>query len=368
MIRTFGEYLYQFSNSVDIVDEDILGTIRKLILESIKKPLSVSFMEELEPGAVDESEGLHMISRFGDSGPLEYNKLMDRSGKYKGQTSFAFNVGNPMWIVSEDGGPLDETECYKDLWSETEEIPKFWKFHKSKVLTSIKLPMKHDHDIIGIINIECTRHIEYDQIVANELEIITKSLSILKQLCKNNKVRFDGTKNAMHFLSDLSMKTPFMQSRPSLFIASAINACDDVVGEIKEVADQFSQKLDIVFWKNIADSGDINKYIIQSIYRSKFGIVYLSAPIKESNTFEDNSNVLFEAGMLHALTNDPESNDPVAWIPIRENNGSKIPFDFSTERVLIVPRNTDRTLNTEKFRDELKKRIMALDISYPQKT
>jgi hypothetical protein len=69
--------------------------------------------------------------------------------------------------------------------------------------------------------------------------------------------------------------------------------------------------------------------------------------------------VLFEAGMLHSLTNSPVT-VPSGWIPIREKNSPKIPFDFASERVLIVARSSNGELMEERFRSDLRRRMTAL--------
>ena len=43
--------------------------------------------------------------------------------------------------------------------------------------------------------------------------------------------------------------------------------------------------------------------------------------------YTDNSNVLFEAGMMHGKTDDV-SDTPISWIPIREELSPETPFDL----------------------------------------
>jgi hypothetical protein len=68
--------------------------------------------------------------------------------------------------------------------------------------------------------------------------------------------------------------------------------------------------------------------------------------------------VIFEAGMLHALTNSPES-EPSLWIPIREKDSPPPPFDFSTQRITYVPRKASGELNEGRLREELEKGVNA---------
>ncbi|NEP15999.1 MAG: hypothetical protein F6J97_03740, partial [Leptolyngbya sp. SIO4C1] len=73
----------------------------------------------------------------------------------------------------------------------------------------------------------------------------------------------------------------------------------------------------------------------------------------------DNANVLFEAGMFHALMNDASA-VPAAWIPVREKPPPPIPFDFATLRILEVERLQDGTFNHDTFKNELETRLESL--------
>ena len=75
--------------------------------------------------------------------------------------------------------------------------------------------------------------------------------------------------------------------------------------------------------------------------------------------YVDNSNVLIEAGMLHALRSSRLAST-VAWIPIREadDRTDSIPFDFVTERMIQVPRESNGALMVDEF---VGKMITGLD-------
>jgi hypothetical protein len=73
----------------------------------------------------------------------------------------------------------------------------------------------------------------------------------------------------------------------------------------------------------------------------------------------DNPNVLFEAGMLHALTF-LSIQGTSGWIPIREQNSPQPPFDFAGERIELIPRAADGSLNQEMFRTRLRARLKGL--------
>ena len=67
--------------------------------------------------------------------------------------------------------------------------------------------------------------------------------------------------------------------------------------------------------------------------------------------------------MLHELRDDPSDEDQSRWIPIREDEtiSTDVPFDFATDRILIVPRSsTGNELDTARLQDDLRRRITAL--------
>jgi hypothetical protein len=148
--------------------------------------------------------------------------------------------------------------------------------------------------------------------------------------------------------------------KPTIFLATSSGRdVDHVVGVIKSVIDEYSTKFNLLFWSDINKSGDINEQILKAISKCKYGICYFSEKDTTQDSYCDSFNVTFEAGMMHALTNNKVENAPEAWIPIREMNSPKIPFDFAAQRILAVPRNND-TLNEEDFKTQLRSRIEEL--------
>jgi hypothetical protein len=91
---------------------------------------------------------------------------------------------------------------------------------------------------------------------------------------------------------------------------------------------------------DIADSGAITAQIADKIVKSRFGICYFSEPGQQpsQHKYVDNPNVIFEAGMLHALINSPDA-PPSGWIPVREDDSPPPP---STSR----PSGSRRSLAT----------------------
>jgi hypothetical protein len=114
-------------------------------------------------------------------------------------------------------------------------------------------------------------------------------------------------------------------------------------------------------WQEIADAGAITSQIADRIVRSRYGICYFSEPDPSDagHKYVDNPNVIFEAGMLHALINAPDA-PPSGWIPVREDDSPPAPFDFADQRIERIPRDADGKVDEERFRKQIRRRMAAL--------
>lgn len=159
-------------------------------------------------------------------------------------------------------------------------------------------------------------------------------------------------------------------ARPQMFIAASRNADRRVTGEIQKVLDQFVDRMEVVYWRDISKSGNISTQIIEEISKSKFGLCYFSEPATSGDQkckpgdqkykYRDNPNVLFEAGMMQALTNSPNAH-PTGWIPVREKSSPTTLFDFAGDRILFVDRlEKDDAFNDDAFQAALEDRVISL--------
>ena len=124
---------------------------------------------------------------------------------------------------------------------------------------------------------------------------------------------------------------------------------------------KYEDKLKLVYWKDNHNPGNINQQVLDDIASCRYGICYLSEKNKSGAKPEylDNSNVVFEAGILHGK-NDSGSSVISSWIPVRENESPKLPFDFAAERMLHVPRLVNGELNTKLFEETLEKGLISM--------
>jgi hypothetical protein len=368
MIKGFGSQINQFSLSVDIVNEETLRSFYGLIESFIREKLQISFYEILAKTKGKDNK-FYLKSIWGsyeeEEGPSPFFQESDGKKRYHGQTPYAFETGKPLWIIGDGKKPLPEATEYVDLWSSQKDIPEYWHYEKNDIIprTSIILPIKNSkNQIWGVINLESEVCLKPSPYIKKELNYICAAINNFFQLSEHHKIRARNTWLAVENLREVVASRISIGSIPSVFIASPSTADEEVMGEVLEVLDLFSNHFEVVNWKDIEMSGNINLQIIKAISAASIGVCYFSEKVENSSgdiNYRDNPNVLFEAGMLHALTNIPV-NAPVSWIPIREQSEGNIPFDFASERILIVPRYKNNKLNREKLRSELSKRIKGI--------
>ena len=358
-VRTFGDHLRQFARSVDIVDDQTLDAVRDLIYTYVKDELDAAYFSVAAEQSVDGRIGLRTV--WSSENQDFSTTIRNTEGGYTSQISVSFDQGKPLWIVDPGRGSLRNATSYVDLWSEMLDLPAYQAPVKRDMKTSIIVPMIHWSHILGVIYLESTSHLEIAEVTKAELTLIADTIAILLELRRANRAQLTGTRAAVSDLGLTLRNTKFPRlTKPQIFVAFSGRADDKVVGVIQEALDEFSDALHTVQWNGIDESGSITLGLIEEIARSRFGICYFSEPAADAkNGFSDNPNVLFEAGMLHSLTNSPVAM-PTGWIPIREKESPKIPFDFASERILVISRRNDGTLAAESFRADLRRRIEAL--------
>jgi hypothetical protein len=344
---------------VDIVDNQTLDAVRDLIYTYVSDELDAAYFSLASEQNVDGRSGLRTV--WSSTNQEHATRIRNSAGDYTSQISVSFDQGKPLWIVDPERGALRNAKSYVDLWSETPDLPDYQAPINRDMKTSIIVPLIHWSHTLGVIYLESTSHLEIAEVTKDELTLLADTIAILLELRRANRAQLTGTRAAVSDLGLTLRNTKFPRlTKPQIFVASSGRADDKVLAVIKDALDEFSDALHTVQWNGVDESGSITIGLIEEIARSRFGICYFSEPADDAeNGFSDNPNVLFEAGMLHSLTNSPVAM-PTGWIPIREKQSPKIPFDFASERILIISRRNDGTLAEESFRADLQKRIEAL--------
>src|SRR6266496_189147 len=325
--RTFGDYLRQFARSVDIVDEQTMDAIRDLIYEYVSNELGAAYFSLACEQQVDDRAGLRTV--WSSENQHIATTIRNAAGSYTSQISVSFDQRKPLWVVDPDRGPLRQADSYVDLWSGVPDLPTYQAPVNRDMKTSVIVPLVHWSRVLGVIYLESTAYLEIADVTKDELTLLADAVAILLELRQANRAQITGTRAAVNELSVTLRNTKFPRlTKPQLFVAFSDKADDAVIGVIQQILDEFSEVLRVVQWNGIEESGSITLGLIEEIARSRFGICYLSEPAKgAANEYSDNPNVLFEAGMLHSLTNSSIAT-PTGWVPIRERRSPEIPLRF----------------------------------------
>lgn len=362
LVKTFAELLRQFALSVDIVGQGTFNRVRDYVVDYMKNELEAAYFGLMTRSVIDGQPGLQTIWSSVDQG----SATTIRSGEgYTRQVSLAFDQRRPLWVVSEDGTPLRDvadSAGYIDLWSGTTDLPRYVPRVDEPMKTSIMLPLVRTGRPLGVIHLESTAHVEATPVAKNELQMLAEAIAILIELRDANKTQAEGTEKAVGQLGRFLGAASFPRlTKPNLFLASAEDADPHVLRAIKEVLAEFDSKVTVFDWQEIAEAGAITVQIADRIVRSRYGVCYFSEPGPPGgeHKYTDNPNVIFEAGMLHALVNAPDA-PPSGWIPVREEDSPQAPFDFADQRIERVPRDKQGEFDEERFRIQLERRVTAL--------
>jgi len=360
--RTFAGHLKQFSRSVDIVDKATFDGVRDLIIRYVKRELGEqSYFELLRERPAGAAMDLDTF--WSSENRSQLLSLRHQDGTFESAAAFSFAKEKPLWVVGRNRDSLENCQpgdC-RGQWSQVTDLPPHRSPTNRPMKTLITLPLRRKRPL-GLFYVESPRYLEAAELARNEFSLLADSLATLLDLWEKNETHSDNTVEAVDNLRDMITNAQFPRlTRPQVFIAHSARADKQVTGVIRQVLQQYETKIDITYWNDISEAGNVTVQIGEKIVNSRFGICYLSEPTNaaESGTrFVDNPNVIFEAGMLHALANAPNA-PPSGWIPIRERESSSAPFDFAHERILEVARLSTGEV-APNFETDLRSRVNAL--------
>lgn len=361
--QSFSNFLRRFALAIDVVEASTLAEVGELARRYVNEGLEIDFFEVMHKWPVEGQPGLKTLWRSEEGHWTQ--RLRDENGEPSTQMAWTVVHGRPLWVVPPDETtPLHECDAYADLWSGVEELPAYRRGSQSvEPTTSIIVPLQRHGRAVGAMCLESPRYIECTDIAKHELEVLAETLTVLYEGQEAREQASQSTSRALGELNDILDEVPFPSAtRPQLFLASAANADEDVVGSIKSVLKEFSSRLQFVHWRyDFQEAVFVDQQLMDAIEKSKFGICYLSEPFSDPEDgaprFFDNQNVIFEAGMLHALT---YTQQPGGWIPVREHDSPDAPFDIRNLQMVLVPRGDDGRLNVERFHSDLRARIAQL--------
>jgi hypothetical protein len=379
---TFAGQLKHFAQSVDIVDSTTFDQVRDLVRRYVEQGLRGQYFELVREELTGDGHGLRQswLRTFWSSEEKRHHwSIRDQDGNYTNPVTDAFDNDRPLWLVSSDRNPLDQPENYRDLWSDASKLTRYWPSSNQPIRTVIIVPLAVRRRILGVFCIESSQYTEVTDVAKLELLRLAEALAILYSLWDINRAQAVSTHHAINDLWDFLNRAKFPKlAKPHMFLAFPSRGDETVHLLLEDVLSEFQDQLEWTNWSKMHDSGNISEQIGRDILESRFGLCYLSEPVHEAESAEseaagqndatprrynDNPNVVFEAGMLHArITAATEENvgEPVGWIPLREKNSPSPPFDFAAERILYVPRSNTGQLNEGLLRQVLRERISAL--------
>jgi hypothetical protein len=368
-VGTFAGQLLHFAESVDIVDDRTFDAVRSLVYSYVRNELSAQYFELVHEEQFEERPALMTLWSSRDL--RNFWPIRSLEGNYTDPVAQAFDTRQPLWLLAPDKSPLGAAGgTYEDQWSDLRGIPPYKPSAELPVLTLIVIPLICRGRSLGAYLVESSRYVESTDVAKVELSRLGTALSILYDLYDTNRTQAKNTAGAIGDLRDLLTAAEFPRlAKPHFFLAYPDKADRRVKYVIDDVLDELSDRLEFTDWAAIHESGNVPSQIATEISRSRFGICYFSQLSQRRvgtdggvPLFEDNPNVLFEAGMLHARTSvtGEARGEPSGWIPIREANSPPKPFDFQSERILEVPRTRNGELKEEVLHEILKSWIENL--------
>ena len=359
-IQTFGDYLLQFGLTIDIVDDRTFNDFMGIIIDYVENYLNINHFSLKIKNINDVNVGLLAVKGHDETKTIS---VINESGKITGQTAYAFVNKTALWITDENQKDLkDKSAHHVDLWNKKTDFPQVSTHKQPNVKTSIIVPIIRDNEAVGVVEFDTFIYTEATATAKNELKKIADTISRVHYLYRSYKAQRGNTDKAIKRLrTDLRNRSWPGLTKPQIFVSFPAKGAPDVIEKMKAVLDSFKGRVIVMYWDNCNDSGKVDQQIIESIAKSKFGVCYFSEPMPEGSEYKyfDNPNVIFEAGMFQSLTNSP-GEKPIGWVPIREKESPAPPFDYGSERILLVERSNNNSLDDEKFVRLLNNRISNL--------
>jgi hypothetical protein len=214
----------------------------------------------------------------------------------------------------------------------------------------------------AVFVVEWNRVVRLSSSLRAEMDHLADAAGLLQAVYEYTRERsIAGTAQAIDTLRQCVTSTPAFDVKPTLFFAYSDGAEKDVVEAAQSVLKIFTRETALVDWKAERQPGSIWEHLAKAISGATYGVAYLSEPRLrgEGPRFQDNPNVVMEAGMLQACTA-MRPGIRGAWIPIREVQSDDAFFDVAGLRMVLVPRRSDGTLDVDSFTQDLRARIEAM--------
>lgn len=378
MRQSFAKHLHNFALTVDIIDSSLFKACRKLVLDYTKRVLGIDVTHLLLDAEIEDKQGRPtkglILFRLGDRREYRTMRSHQRPQGPTTQSGYCYFNRKPLWIVRDQDDQvndiLDETnESCSNLWDDSKPtkglLPPYRHPTGVEINTVIRTSILIPIDEIGIMAFETHERLEPTPTAKSELTLLAGSIGLLYEKLRNHETTVSNSWTAIQGLEQLVEQGTPKLTHPRVFLASSSEADQSVIDLIKMVLnDGYRNKLKLCFWEDMHESGNISLQLLQELSKCRYGICYFSEakpgkPEEGKPHYQDNANVVFEAGMLHGRT-DGDPAFPAAWIPVREQDSPTAPFDLSSERTITVPRRKDGKLDKKRLKRMLNDRIKAI--------
>ena len=364
MLDSFGDLLLQFARSVDYLENDDFIAIRKCVDDYTRDTLKITstrFLVASKDGQTNEARLTPL--REIQTGRLQSIPIYVGDG-YSGQAAFSVVNDVRLWVVADEPGEsLSRANGYRDLWSEREDLPEYRSIGREDIKTSIIIPTRNERgEVFGVLNFETSELLGPTDAAKSELSKIATTLAMSYVIEKTTYTQRKNTSDALRNVQEMGRRKWPKLTKPKVFLASSSEADKDVLDVIEALfaTEEFKDRYDLVPWWKMSRVGNINAQILEVLGTCRYGICYFSEPVPDQpGLYQDNVNVVFEAGMLHGRRN-TNPHRPTLWIPIREENSQEAPFDFRAERTIMVPRD-ENGVDKDALRAQLEALVRRLD-------
>ena len=295
-------------------------------------------------------------------------RLRDESG-IRSIKAWSYVKRQPVWITTrdEDMRLRESPDAFEVHWT-TEgrhDLPPYRDYDiEGEARTAVAIPLKARGRVFGVLVAEFARLVPCSPATRDHMQKLSDAVATLLDRFSVAQASSAQTREA--FL-DMQRGIEWADcgvpsERHPLFLAYSAKADERVLEVIREVLERFADRIDVTDWKSMTDTGSITSAVMEKIRACRFGVCFFSEPSESADglAYQDNPNVLFEAGMFHVLRGN-RADSLNGWLPIREHEDltGRPPFDFANERLLVVPR-TDGQLDAPALQERLERFIESL--------
>jgi len=362
-MRSFGTELNRLALAVSLINDSTWNDLKKVLGDYFLQTVGVHYFQLLVDGVrVGGQPGLEGIWSSDERREME-PVFVD--GNYFGMRSLAYHKGKYLWVVARDKGLLSQDQDLIDLWQDEMPLPRYQPPTDEPGRTCIVAPLVFDGKHFGAFVMLHKDYKEFTPLAKAGIITSSQALARIVRVWQSTKEQSHtlsaAFKEFTHYLAE--SRSPI--EKPRVFLAFSSRAERDVMQSINNVLGGIAERVQTVSWTERADPGSITQDLIKQISTSDLGLCYMSEKVEDAGSsgelrYTDNANVLFEAGMFHALSA-IEEHPSRGWIPIREHErfAGNPCFDIASERRVVVERHENGELNAEAFENSLRRMIAS---------